>query len=183
GASPSWIAQRLTLAGMRPINNVVDASNYVMLELGQPNHAYDLARLPGRGLRVRMARDGETLVTLDDVERRLTSDDLLICDAEDTAVGIAGIMGGASSEVSDTTTEVLLEAAWFDPLTISWTSKRLALRSEASARFEKGIDAAGIDLAVARFVELLGAEATSTMADVAAERPAPAPVRIGTDRV
>ena len=119
GPSPAWIAQRLTLAGMRPINNVVDASNYVMLELGQPNHAYDLAKLPGRGLRVRMARDGETLVTLDDVERRFTSDDLLICDAEDAPVGIAGIMGGASSEVSDTTTEVLLEAAWFDPLTIS----------------------------------------------------------------
>src|SRR5688572_15261659 len=113
GPSPAWIAQRLTLAGMRPINNVVDASNYVMLELGQPNHAYDLARLPGRGLRVRMARDGETLVTLDDVDRRFSSEDLLICDAEDSPVGIAGIMGGASSEVDETTTEVLLEAANF----------------------------------------------------------------------
>src|SRR4051794_13398443 len=101
GPSPAWIAQRLTLAGMRPINNVVDASNYVMLELGQPTHAYDLAKLPGRGLRVRMATDGETLVTLDGVERRFSTDDLLICDAEDAPVGIAGIMGGASSEVDD----------------------------------------------------------------------------------
>jgi phenylalanyl-tRNA synthetase beta chain len=183
GPSPQWIQQRLTLAGMRPINNVVDASNYVMLELGQPNHAYDLAKLAGRGLRVRMAGDGETLVTLDEVERTLTPEDLLICDAEDHPVGIAGIMGGASSEVSDTTTEVLLEAAWFDPMTIAWTSKRLALRSEASARFEKGTDPHGIDRAVARFVELLGASASATSADVRADRPAPAPVPVRTDRV
>ena len=183
GPSPAWMAQRLTLAGMRPINNVVDASNYVMLELGQPNHAYDLAKLPGRGLRVRMARAGEALVTLDGVERHFSSDDLLICDGDDNPAGIAGIMGGAASEVDEGTTEVLLEAAWFHPLTISWTSKRLALRSEASARFEKGIDHAGIDRAVARFVELLGAESTPTAAAVAAERPKPAPIRVRTARV
>ena len=186
GPSPAWIAQRLTLAGMRPINNVVDASNYVMLELGQPNHAYDLARLPGRGLRVRKAGDGETLVTLDDVERRFTSEDLLICDAEDAPVGIAGIMGGASSEVDDTTTEVLLEAANFDPMTIAWTSKRLALRSEASARFEKGVDPQGIERAVARFVELLregGARAAATSVDASVTRPAAPPVRVRTSRV
>jgi phenylalanyl-tRNA synthetase beta chain len=186
GPSPAWIANRLTLAGMRPINNVVDASNYVMLELGQPNHAYDLAKLPGRGLRVRKARDGETITTLDDVERKVGPLDLLICDAEDTPVGIAGIMGGASSEVSESTTEVLLEAADFDPLTISWTSKRLALRSEASSRFEKGIDTAGIDRAVARFVELLresGATAAPVAADAGPGRPAKAPVRVRTTRV
>lgn len=186
GPSPAWIQRRLTLAGMRPINNVVDASNYVMLELGQPNHAYDLATLAGRGLRVRRAGDGETIVTLDDVERKLSVDDLLICDAEDTPVGIAGIMGGASSEVSETTTEVLLEAADFDPLTISWTSKRLALRSEASGRFEKGIDTAGIDRAVARFVELLsasGAFAADAAADAGPGRPAPMPVRVRSARV
>lgn len=186
GPSPQWIQHRLALAGMRPINNVVDSSNYVMLELGQPNHAYDLAKLPGRGLRVRMAHDGETLVTLDGVERHLSATDLLICDAHDTPVGIAGVMGGESSEVSATTTDVLLEAADFDPLTISWTSKRLALRSEASARFEKGIDSGGIDRAVARFVELLaesGAEATATAVDAGPGRPAPAPVRVRTDRV
>ncbi|MCU1375600.1 MAG: pheT, partial [Actinomycetia bacterium] len=186
GPSPTWIQHRLTLAGMRPINNVVDASNYVMLELGQPTHAYDLAKLAGRGLRVRRARDGETLVTLDDVERRFSTEDLLICDAEDAPVGIAGIMGGASCEVDGTTTEVLLEAADFDPLTISWTSKRLALRSEASARFEKGIDSGGMDRAAARFVELLretGAVATTTAADEGPGRPAPAPVRVRTARV
>ena len=112
GPSPRWIAQRLLLAGMRPINNVVDASNYVMLELGQPTHPYDLALLPGRGLSVRRAREGETLVTLDGVERTLgvrgrslgdTGEDCLICDAEGTPVGIGGIMGGASSEISDST--------------------------------------------------------------------------------
>ena len=110
GPSPQWIAQRLTLAGMRPINNVVDASNYVMLERGQPTHPYDLARLGGRGLIVRRARPGETLETLDGVTRTLglpgrslgdTGEDCLICDGDDVAVGIAGIMGGASSEISD----------------------------------------------------------------------------------
>ncbi|MBA3303813.1 MAG: phenylalanine--tRNA ligase subunit beta, partial [Acidimicrobiia bacterium] len=110
GPSPPWLANRLALAGMRPINNVVDASNYVMLELGQPNHPYDLGQLPGRGLRVRLAGEGEALVTLDGVERRLGPDDLLICDAEDAPVGIAGIMGGASAEIGPLTTEVLLEA-------------------------------------------------------------------------
>jgi phenylalanyl-tRNA synthetase beta chain len=97
--SPPWLAGRLTAAGMRPINNVVDASNYVMLELGIPNHTYDLDRLRGRGLRVRAARAGETLVTLDDLERRFEPGDCLICDATDAPVGIAGVMGGASSEI------------------------------------------------------------------------------------
>ena len=124
GPSPRWIAQRLLLAGMRPINNVVDASNYVMLELGQPTHPYDLALLPGGGLSVRRAREGEILVTLDGVERTVgvrgrslgdTGDDCLICDAEGTPVGIGGIMGGTSSEISDSTAAVLLEAAYFAP--------------------------------------------------------------------
>ncbi len=184
--SPAWLANRLTLAGMRPINNVVDASNYVMLELGHPNHAYDLAALSGRGLRVRKAVEGETLVTLDEVERVLTAADLLICDADDAPVGIAGIMGGASSEVTDATSEVLLEVASFDPMTIAWTSKRLALRSEASARFEKGVDPHGIDLAVARFCELLvaqGATATPVEADVRGDLRAAPPVRVRVDRV
>src|SRR5690606_27448079 len=99
GPSPEWMARRLTLAGMRPINNVVDASNYVMLELGQPNHPYDARKLGGRGFRVRRARPDETLVTLDDVERVLDPADLLICDANDTPIGLAGVMGGASTEI------------------------------------------------------------------------------------
>ena len=156
--SPGWLARRLTLAGMRPINNVVDASNYVMLELGQPTHPYDLDRLPGHGLVVRRARPGETLVTLDGVERTLgrpgpglgdTGQDCLICDAEGSPVGIGGVMGGASSEIDDTTSRVLLEAAYFDPMAIARTSKRLGLRTEASARFERGCDPEGIDRAAA----------------------------------
>ncbi|HEX2851292.1 MAG TPA: phenylalanine--tRNA ligase subunit beta [Acidimicrobiales bacterium] len=156
GPAPSWVQRRLALAGMRPINNVVDASNYVMLELGQPTHPYDLDLLPGRGLIVRRARPGETIRTLDGVDRGVTEDDLLICDGDDTPVGIAGVMGGESSEISDATRNVLLEAANFEPMAIAWTSKRVNLRTEASARFERGVDPLVIDLAVARFVELVG---------------------------
>jgi phenylalanyl-tRNA synthetase beta chain len=165
GPSPRWMAQRLTLAGMRPINNVVDASNYVMLERGQPTHPYDLAQLPGRGLIVRRARAGETIETLDGVTRTVgtpgrslgdTGEDCLICDGENTPVGIAGVMGGASSEISEGTSEVLLEAAYFTPMAIARTSKRLGLRSEASARFERGCDPWGITDAVYRFCQLLG---------------------------
>ena len=156
GPSPRWLARRLALAGMRPINNVVDASNYVMLELGQPTHPYDLDLLGGAGLRVRRARRGERLVTLDGVTRTLgvagrglgdTGEDCLICDAEGTPVGIGGIMGGQSSEISETTTRVLLEAAYFAPMAVARTSKRLGLRTEASARFERGCDPAGIERA------------------------------------
>jgi phenylalanyl-tRNA synthetase beta chain len=157
--SPEWVQRRLTLAGMRPINNVVDASNYVMLELGQPTHPYDLALLPGSGLIVRAARPGERLVTLDGVERTLGVDgalDCLICDAQDQPVGIAGVMGGESSEIRDSTTTVLLEAAYFTPMAVARTAKRAGLRTEASYRFERGCDPEGIDRAVARFIELLG---------------------------
>jgi len=184
GPSAPLVARRLTLAGMRPISNVVDASNYVMLELGQPTHPYDLDRLPGRGLLVRRARPGEVLVTLDEVERRLGEEDCLICDATGTPVGIGGIMGGASSEISAPTTSVLLEAAYFDPMSIARSSKRLGLRSEASARFERGCDPEGIERAAARFLAILGT------GDVAAgildlwQRPAPAPpIRLRTARV
>lgn len=158
GPSPEWVARRLTLAGMRPISNVVDASNYVMLELGQPTHAYDLERLPAPALRVRAARRGETLVTLDDVERTLgtgTQPDCLICDGNDRPIGIAGIMGGASSEVHAGTSDVVLEAAHFVPMAIARTSKRIGLRSEASARFERGVDIGAAQRAVARFAEIL----------------------------
>ena len=153
--SPAWLADRLTRAGMRPINNVVDVSNYVMLELGQPNHTYDLAKLEGGGFRIRKARDGEKIVTLDGVERELTSGDVLICDGNDVAIGIGGVMGGASTEIDEHTTSVALEMAWFDPPTIAATAGRLALRSEASARFERGADPEVADRAARRFVELL----------------------------
>ncbi len=165
GPSAPWIARRLTLAGMRPINNVVDASNYVMLETGQPTHPYDLDRLGGSGLRVRRARPGERVVTLDGVERRLGVDrqgtevaDCVICDGNDRPVGIAGVMGGASSEISESTTRVLLEAAYFTPMAIARTAKRLGMRTEASARFERGVDPWGIDWAVKRFCHLVGSQ-------------------------
>ncbi len=165
GESPDWMRRRLTLAGMRPISNVVDVTNYVMLERGQPSHAFDLGRLRGRGLVVRLAREGETLVTLDGVERTLLPSDLLICDAERRPQAIAGIMGGAEAEVHAGTTEILLEAAYFTPMEISRTSKRLGLRSEASARFERGVDPEGVLRASDRLCELF--------VEVCGGRPAP----------
>ena len=155
GPSPDWISRRLAAAGMRSINNVVDVSNYVMLELNQPNHAYDLDTLGGGGFRVRQAVEGEPMVTLDGVERTMTADDLLICDATDTPIGIGGIMGGLDSEISDSTTTIALEIAWFEPIAIAKTATRLGLRSEASLRFDRGVDPHGMPAAIARFVELL----------------------------
>ena len=154
-SSPNWIAQRLAATGMRSINNVVDVSNYVMLELNQPNHAYDLDTLGGGGFRVRCARDEETMVTLDGVERTFTTEDLLICDATDTPIGVGGIMGGLDSEISDTTTTIALEIAWFESIGLAKSAGRLGLRSEASVRFDRGVDPLGMPVAIARFVELL----------------------------
>jgi len=198
GPSPDWVARRLTLAGMRPINNVVDASNYVMLDLGQPTHPYDLDRVAGNGLRVRAARPGERVTTLDGVERRMGERavgpgddrrDCLICDAEDVPLGIGGVMGGASSEISAATSRVLLEAAYFAPMAIARTSKRLNLRSEASARFERGCDPEGIDRAALRLCELLAATAgerarlADGVVDVRGPVPGPARVRLRTARL
>ncbi len=192
GPSPSWVQARLTLAGMRPINNVVDASYYVMLELGQPTHPYDLDQLPSKGLRIRRATPGEVVNTLDGVERRLglsargmgAGDDCLICDADDRPVGIAGIMGGASSEISDSTSTVLLEAAFFTPMAIARTSKRIGLRTEASARFERGVDPRGIDLAIARFCELLGSGVVAAASiDIHDGLEPRTPIRVRTARI
>ena len=191
GPSDPRVANRLRALGMRAINRVVDASNYVMLELGQPNHTYDLDRLATdaagvAGLRVRWARDGERLTTLDGVERTLTSADGVIADADDVAIGLAGVMGGASTEISDTTTAVVLELAWWDPMTIARTSKRLNLRSEASARFERGTDPEIVELAARRFAELLapaGARLVGEPIDERGEGLAPATMRVRTDRV
>ena len=154
-ASADWMANRLTAAGMRPISNVVDVSNYVMLELNQPNHAYDLDTLGGGGFRVRLAADGEHLTTLDGEDRTFSDADLLICDANDVPIGLAGVMGGLDSEISESTTTVALEMAWFDMVPIGQTVSRTGLRSEASQRFERGVDPYGMPVAVARFVELL----------------------------
>ncbi len=186
GSSPAWIANRLTALGMRPINSVVDVSNYVMLELGQPNHTYDLAKVPGGALRVRWARPGERILTLDGVERELDAGDGVIADGDDVAIGIAGVMGGASTEISVDTTEVLLEMAWWQPLAIARSSKRLGLRSEASARFERGTDPEVVELASRRFAELLapsGVRLLGGRVDARGQLPAPAVIRVRTDRV
>lgn len=159
GPSPAWMARRLTLAGMRPIANVVDVTNYVLLERNQPLHAFDLDRLSGRGIVVRLAGDAEVIETLDGVERTLSGEDLLICDAAGAPQALAGIMGGGDSEVGPRTTTVLLEAAYFEPMGIARTSKRLGLRSESSHRFERGIDPDGVAVAAARACGLLEAVA------------------------
>ena len=158
--TPPWMAQRLSLAGMRPISIAVDVTNYVMLELGQPIHAYDLARLSG-GITVRRARPGETLVTLDDKERTLDVEDLLITD-DSGPIGLAGVMGGASTEVTGDTTDVLIESAWFDPVSVGRTARRHHLHSEASKRNARGVDTALQAVAAERVVQLLVEHAGGT---------------------
>jgi phenylalanyl-tRNA synthetase beta chain len=180
------MANRLTSLGMRPINSVVDVSNYVMLELGQPSHTYDLDMVAGSAFRVRRALPGETLVTLDGVERTLTEADGVVADAADTAIGIAGVMGGASTEIHDGTSSVALEMAWWDPMSIATSARRLGLRSEASARFEKGADPEVADLAMRRFAQLLGETGASLApgtVDVRGDTPVRESIRVRTDRV
>ncbi len=186
GASPRWMANRLLAVGQRPINAVVDLSNYVMFELGQPNHTYDLDLVPGGELGVRMARSGEQMTTLDGVERTLTEADGVIVNRDDEAIGLAGVMGGASTEISADTRSVLLEAAWWDPMTIARTARRLGLRSEASARFERGADPDIIPMALDRFAELASALGSSTapgIVNAAGNRPESITVRVRPKRV
>jgi phenylalanyl-tRNA synthetase beta chain len=163
GPSPVWLRARLTNAGMRPISNVVDVTNYVMLALGNPLHAFDLAKLHGGRIVVRLAEPGETIRTLDGVDRKLEPDDLMIADA-DRSVALAGIMGGEETEIGGATTEVLLEAANFEPTGIFRTSERLRLRTEGSNRWEKGVDpylaAPAARLATELIVQTAGADWT-----------------------
>jgi phenylalanyl-tRNA synthetase beta chain len=154
GPSPEWMARRLQQAGVRSINNVVDVTNYVMLEYGQPLHAFDYDQLREHRIIVRRARDGEKLETLDHVERTLDSDMLVIADA-DRSIALAGVMGGTDTEVSDDTTTVLLESAAFDMKSVRRTSRLLKLRSDASARFERGIDPNLANAGIARALKLL----------------------------
>ncbi|NLM96173.1 MAG: phenylalanine--tRNA ligase subunit beta [Halanaerobiaceae bacterium] len=139
GPSPLWMQQRLTAGGIRPINNVVDITNYVMLEYNQPLHAFDFDKISGNKVIVRRAEEGEKLVTLDGQERELTRDMLVIADSS-RAIGLAGVMGGANSEIDDRTTTIFLESAFFDPVSIRKTARALGLPSEASHRFERGVD-------------------------------------------
>ncbi len=157
--SPEWLVKRLNTIGVRSINNVVDITNLVMMELGQPLHAFDCDRLAGHRIVVRTAHEGEQFTTLDNQLRILTSTDLVICDAE-RPVALAGVMGGLNSEIENTTTSILLESAFFKPATIRKTSKRVGLHTESSHRFERGIDidnvARALDRAAGLIVELAG---------------------------
>jgi phenylalanyl-tRNA synthetase beta chain len=184
GTSPEWMQRRLTQLGMRPINSIVDISNYVMLELGQPNHTFDLDTLVDGKLVVRRAQAGETIETLDGAVRHLEPSDGVIADGNGVLVSLAGVMGGAHTEISASTRNVLLEMAWWDPPSISRTVKRLNLPSEASTRFRRGADwGDNISRAMRRFIQLAteaGAVAVDGVVDVAGQTPArePVPVRV-----
>ncbi|TJX67904.1 phenylalanine--tRNA ligase subunit beta [Soehngenia saccharolytica] len=157
--SPLWLKTALMNAGVRPINNIVDVTNYVMLELGEPLHAFDIDKIAGRKIIVRQAKDTEEITTLDGVQRALTHEDIVIAD-ENKAIGIAGVMGGANTEITQSTRLVVIEGANFEPKNVRLTAKRLGLRTEASTRFEKGIDENLCKFAVDRacqLIEVIGA--------------------------
>jgi phenylalanyl-tRNA synthetase beta chain len=186
GPSPPWLQARLTAAGQRPINNVVDITNYAMLLTAQPLHAFDLDRVPDGALTVRAAAAGEKMTTLDGVERELDAETVLVCDRNGPS-GIAGIMGGQVSEVSDATTRVLLEVANWNGTNILRTSRLLGLRSEASSRFEKQLHPAlcprAQRVASRLLVELCGARLVPGTIDVGAEGPPPSRIRLRGERV
>ena len=186
GPSPAWLQARLSAAGQRPINNVVDITNYVMLLTAQPLHAFDLDKVPDGALTVRAATEGEKMTTLDQVERSFDAETVLVCDSNGPS-GIAGIMGGQVSEVSAGTTRVLLEAANWNGTNILRTSRLLGLRSEASSRFEKQLHPdlcmRAQRIASRLLVELCGAKLAPGTIDVAAPAPEPAPIRLRGERV
>ena len=183
--SPQWLKNRITALGMRPVNNVVDVSNYVMLELGQPSHTFDLNCVKDSEFKVRWASAGEEITTLDGVVRNLTEQDGVVTDGLGSPIGIAGVMGGASTEISESTSTVALEMAWWNPSAIAKTSRRLGLRSEASARFERGTDPEIIETAMQRFCELLGPEAflSPGVIDEKGELPAREKIKVRVSRV
>ena len=175
--SPAWMQERLEAAGVRSISAIVDVTNYVMLEMGQPTHAFDYAKLAGRALRIRRANPGEKLRTLDNVNRDLEPDMLVIADAE-RAQAVGGVMGGAMSEIDATTKLMVLESAYFKPASVRRTSKRLNLKTEASTRFERGADVNAAPIAIARAAALLqqigAAQPLGPMID---KYPSPIPAR------
>jgi phenylalanyl-tRNA synthetase beta chain len=186
GPSPQWLADRLTACGVRPINNVVDVTNYVMLEMGQPMHAYDAALVTGGRLIARLAHAGEKVRTLDNVERTLDGSMLVIAD-DSGAIGIAGVMGGATTEVSLSTRRIALESAWFQPATVRATSKRLGLKTEASTRFERGADIGAqveaIDRAIALLEQIGAGRRASATSDLYPSPVARAPIALRRDRI
>ncbi|MCG6909665.1 MAG: phenylalanine--tRNA ligase subunit beta [Deltaproteobacteria bacterium] len=179
GPSPQWLQNRLISVGLRPINNIVDITNFVLMEYGQPLHAFDFDRLAENRIVVRKAEAGEKFTTLDGKERELSAGMLLICDGE-KPVGLAGIMGGLNSEIESTTTRVLIESAYFNPTSIRKTAKTLGLNTDASHRFERGIDPettpVALDRAAKLMMELAGATLVDGAIDAKAVIPQPAPI-------
>ncbi len=186
GPSPAWLQERLEYCGIRSVNNVVDVTNFVLLEQGQPLHAFDYDKLDQGRVSVRKARDGEMIETLDGVERKLLGEDLLICSG-DRPVALAGVMGGADTEIGDTTSSVLLESAYFSPVGIRKTSKRTGLKSESSSRFERGIDINNVSFALDRAAELISRLSGGTIAggviDVYPDPVSPREISLSVDRV
>lgn len=184
--SPEWMQEKLRKAGIRPINNVVDVTNYVLLETNQPLHAFDYNLFTAREINVRRAKRGEKFTTLDGVERELDEEMLLICDG-DRGVALAGIMGGLNTEINDNTTTVMLESANFAPGNIRKTSRKLALRSDSSVRFEKGADPNGVIYAINRAAELIqelaGGEVVKGIVDVYPQPVASKKIKLRVDRV
>src|SRR6267378_6057568 len=184
--SPTNIASRLALLDQRPINNAVDATNYVLWEIGKPTHVFDLDLLEGGRIVVRKARNGETLKTLDGVERKLTTEDLVVADAK-KPVGLAGVMGGYDTMITEKTRNIIIESAWWDPVTIRKASRRHAVHTDASHRFERGADFESTVLSCDRVAELIvqtgGGELVGAVADVIAKKIDQAPVELHVSEV
>ena len=184
-SSPEKIAQRLALLDQRPINNAVDATNYTLWEMGNPTHVFDLDLLEGGKIIVRRARAGETLKTLDGVERKLTPEDLVIADAK-KPVGLAGVMGGFDTMITEKTHNILIESAWFDPVTVRKMSQRHGLHTDASHRFERGADFESTILSSNRVAELIlesgGGKLVGGSIDVIARQLDQAPVALASFR-
>ena len=185
--SPLWVKYRLQALGVRAISNIVDVTNLVMLEYGHPMHAFDLDRVRGAKIDVRLAKDGEAMKTLDGVDRKLVADDLLICDGAGP-VALAGVMGGADSEIKDDTKRVLYECAWFDPRTVRRTARRHGMHTESSHRFERGVDPSDVEQVLNRALQLTlelapGSKATTGQVHVIGTAPAKRSVHFRADRV
>jgi phenylalanyl-tRNA synthetase beta chain len=186
GPSPKWLQDILSSVGVRPINNVVDVTNYVLMETGHPLHAFDYDKLSGHKIVVKTAQEGEKFVTLDGKERTLTSETLMICDAE-RPIAIAGVMGGANTEISDTTANILIESAYFNPQNIRRTSKYLGLSTEASYRFERGADinitVSAVNRAAQMIQELTGGELLNGVLDAYPKKRKPIIVKARVSRI
>ncbi|MFO1519256.1 MAG: phenylalanine--tRNA ligase subunit beta [bacterium] len=185
-SSPLWVQLRLKRVGVRAINNVVDATNYVMMETGQPLHAFDYKQIAEGTLRIQCKSSPPVFQSLDEVERKLLPEDLLITDTQ-KPLAIAGVMGGLNSGVSDSTQELVLEAAYFDPFAVRKTSKRLGLKTESSYRFERGVDPSGVKAASERLAELIlawgGGEVSKELLDVSSGDFAPKTIRLRASRL